>query len=306
MKQVTITDSHAGQRIDNFLITYLKGVPKSRIYRALRNGEVRVNKGRIKANYRLKLDDQVRIPPIRVAEKTEPGRPSEWQLQQMAQNIIHEDTGLIIVNKPAGMAVHGGSGISFGVIETLRFLRPQAKFLELVHRLDRDTSGCLMIAKKRSALTETQDLFRNHQIEKVYLALVAGKWEGGQRKIDAPLLKNVLESGERMVHVNHEGKEAVTIVQPLLKFKNATLLTVFLKTGRTHQIRVHLQHIGHPIAGDEKYGDKEFNKQIRQLGFKRLFLHAASLTFKLPSTAETIALCACLDKELLDCLKKLS
>jgi 23S rRNA pseudouridine955/2504/2580 synthase len=301
--QITqITENHAGQRLDNFLIGHFKGVPKSRLYRALRDGEVRVNKRRAKPDYRLQLNDLVRLPPLRLPEAAELGKASLWQQRLIEQNILSETEGLLIINKPAGMAVHGGSGVNFGVIETLRQLRPKAKFLELVHRLDRDTSGCLMIAKKRSTLVQLHELLQTHQVEKVYLALVKGKWQGGMREINAPLLKNQLQSGERMVRVSEEGKEALSLFEPLQRFKSATLMKVTLKTGRTHQIRVHAAYAGHPLAGDEKYGDKEFNRHMRQLGLKRLFLHAASLTFSLPEK-EQIALCACLDKELQDFLK---
>lgn len=305
VRMITIDDSHAGQRIDNFLISFLKGVPKSRIYRAIREGEVRVNKKRVKPDYRLALDDIVRIPPIRVAETTQLNQPPQWQQRLLSESFLYEDEGLIILNKPVGMAVHGGSGVNFGVIETLRKIRPQAKFLELVHRLDRDTSGCLMIAKKRSTLVELQELLRNHQIEKVYLTLVRGHWHGGKREIRLPLLKNQMQSGERMVHVSDKGKMAVSWFESVKQFRDTTLLKVTLQTGRTHQIRVHAAHLHHPIVGDEKYGDKKFNQQMRNQGLKRLFLHAASLTFHLPSSGQVIAVCACLDKDLIDGLQKL-
>lgn len=302
---ITIDESHQGQRIDNFLLSYLKGVPKSRIYRSLRQGEVRVNKKRVKPDYRLNLHDQVRIPPIRMAEKTEITHPPAWQLRLLQQSILYEDDGLIIINKPAGIAVHGGSGINFGIIETLRYMRPEARFLELVHRLDRDTSGCLVIAKKRAILVTLHHLFNTHQIEKVYLTLVKGRWHGGKREIRLPLLKNQLQSGERMVRVSDKGKMAISLFEPVKFFKDATLIKVTLHTGRTHQIRVHAAHLHHPIAADEKYGDKKFNQQMRELGIKRLFLHASSLSFHLPDSKQTISVCACLDKDLLASLKNL-
>lgn len=303
---VTIDERHAGQRIDNFLFTYLKGVPKSRVYRCLRQGEVRVNKKRCKPDYRLQQEDQVRIPPLRVAETKELGKPGFNQMKAIEQNILYEDEGLIILNKPAGMATHGGSGISFGAIEIMRHLRPKARFLELVHRLDRDTSGCLMIAKKRTVLTEVQQLSKDGKIEKIYLTLVRGHWPKQQTKISFPLLKHQLQSGERMVRVSALGKPALTYIEVMQQFANATLLKVKLGTGRTHQIRVHTSHSGYPITNDEKYGDKDFNKQMRAKGLHRLFLHAASLQFEIPSSGKIIGVCACVDKELWDFLTNLA
>jgi 23S rRNA pseudouridine955/2504/2580 synthase len=303
---LTIDERHAGQRIDNFLFTYLKGVPKSRIYRSLRQGEVRVNKKRCKPDYRVQLDDQVRIPPVRVAETKELGKPGSNLMKAIEDNILYEDEGLIVLNKPVGIASHGGSGINFGAIEIIRHLRPKARFLELVHRLDRETSGCLMVAKKRAILTEVQQLSKDGKIEKIYLALVRGHWPKQQTKVTFPLLKHQLQSGERMVRVSAEGKPAVTYVQTLQQFADVTLLRIRLGTGRTHQIRVHTSHSGYPIVDDEKYGDKEFNKKMRAKGLHRLFLHAASLQFELPSSGKIIGICACLDKELLDFLKKLT
>jgi 23S rRNA pseudouridine955/2504/2580 synthase len=300
---IQITEANSGQRIDNFLFTFLKGVPKSRLYRAIRQGEVRINKHRIKPEYHLKIGDSVRIPPIRASETSVPGKPPHWQQKELTQNILYEDNDLIILNKPAGMAVHGGSGVNFGVIETLRFLRQHAKFLELVHRLDRDTSGCLMIAKKRSILTLLHKMLFEHQIEKVYLALVKGSWQGGTKKVTLPLLKSQQVSGERKVKVNESGKMATTIFHPLSHFKDATLVKIILKTGRTHQIRVHAAHLGFPIAGDEKYGDKNFNQAMRKKGVKRLFLHAASLSFQLLD--KNISICACLDNDLQNAISNL-
>lgn len=303
---ITIDESHQGQRIDNFLVTILKGVPKSRIYRSLRQGEVRVNKHRAKPEYRLQIDDVLRIPPLRITSApVTPTQPADWQTRLIADNILYEDEQIIIVNKPAGIAVHGGSGIHFGVIETLRRLRPQAKFLELAHRLDRDTSGCLLIAKKRSALTQLHQLLRDHQVEKVYLTLVKGYWREGKRKVDVPLMKNQLLSGERIVKVNPEGKSSLTLFEPIERWRHAAWVKVNLQTGRTHQIRVHAAYIKHPIAGDEKYGDAEFNKLMRQAGLKRLFLHAASISFRWPATGELIAVCACLPDDLRQCLRKM-
>lgn len=294
---ITIDEANAGQRIDNFFIKILKGVPKSHIYRILRKGEVRVNKKRIKAEYRLQLNDQIRIPPIRVAERIKE-QPHNKAIKNLEQRIIYEDEGLLVINKPSGIAAHGGSGINFGVIETVRKMRPKAKFLELAHRLDRDTSGCIIIAKKRSVLIELHELLINNQIEKTYLALVRGIWKGHKRLVDAPLLKNQLQSGERMVHINPKGKAARTEFQLHQQFANTALIEAILHTGRTHQIRVHAAHIGYPIAGDEKYGDKDFNKTMRKIGLKRLFLHAYSLHFKLPSSGKTYYIKTELDPEL--------
>ncbi len=301
--QVIVNEKNMGQRIDNFLFTHLKGVPKSRIYRALRQGEVRVNKKRVDANYRLQEDDLIRIPPLRVAERPS-GKAPVWSLQNMQDSLLYEDDQILIINKPSGIAVHGGSGVDFGVIETWRQLRPELKMLELAHRIDRDTSGCLIIAKKRSALLALQELQRSQEIEKNYLALVRGYWPG-KKLVDLPLEKNILQSGERMVRVSDKGKSAQTIFEPLHHYKGATLVKVTLLTGRTHQIRVHAAHLGHPLAGDEKYGDKTFNKKMRELGLKRMFLHAASLQFTLPLNKTSIAICAMLDTDILQFIKKL-
>lgn len=300
---IEITFDRDGQRIDNFLISQLKGVPKSHIYRILRKGEVRVNKGRVKANYRLKKGDLVRIPPIRQAERQKV-QPGDNLLTLIDHSIVFEDKRLLVINKPAGVAVHGGSGISYGVIEALRALRPEFPFFELVHRLDRETSGCLIIAKKRSALRQLHELFRNGQMEKHYLALVRGQCQQGRLKVDAPLRKNILKSGERMVAVDAQGKQAVSYFEPIDQYQSACLMRVILKTGRTHQIRVHAAHIAHPIAGDQKYGDPVFNRQMRALGLNRLFLHAAYVSFALPESDE-ITVSAPLSDELQDLLQKL-
>jgi len=278
---VEVDDERAGQRIDNFLLASLKGVPKSRIYRMLRKGEVRVNKGRIKASYRLQSGDAVRIPPVRVAEPGTPVNPGQRVLKRIEAGIIAEEKGFLLLNKPSGIAVHGGSGLNYGVIEALRVLRPEAPYLELVHRLDRDTSGCLLIAKRRSVLRELHRLLREGEVDKRYLALVKGQWQGGERRVDAPLLKNTLRSGERVVVVSSEGKSAVSIFRPVTVFAHASLVEISLLTGRTHQIRVHAASIGHPVAGDEKYGDAEFDREMKKYGVRRLFLHARSLGFSL-------------------------
>ncbi len=282
-----VSPEFAGQRIDNFLRTQLKGVPKTLIYRILRKGEVRVNKGRIKPEYKLQAGDVVRVPPLRLAERDEPAPLALGLLERLEKAIVYEDKALIVLNKPAGIAVHGGSGLNYGVIEAFRQLRPDAKDIELVHRLDRDTSGLLMIAKKRSMLRHLHEALRGDGVDKRYMALVRGSWPAAKKKISAPLLKNNLRSGERMVEVNPEGKEALTVFRVLRRFGEfATLVEASPITGRTHQIRVHAKYAGHSIAGDSKYGDEEFTREIRELGGKRLFLHAYALTVPLPEGGE--------------------
>ena len=283
-----ITEDQAGQRIDNYLLTRLKGAPRTLIYRILRKGEVRVNKGRIKPEYRLQAGDAVRIPPVRLPEADAPALVGQGILNALQAGILYQDKGLIVVNKPAGLAVHGGSGLNFGVIEAMRQLFPaEAQQLELVHRLDRDTSGCLMIARKRSMLRHLHAALRGDgpgkAVDKCYLALVRGRWPSHLKKVHAPLLKNNLRSGERMVEVNPDGKESLTEFRVIQRFGDlATLVEARPITGRTHQIRVHARHAGHPIAGDAKYGDDEFSRLIREKGGKRLFLHAISLDAELP------------------------
>ena len=292
------------QRIDNFLIKCLKGVPKSHIYRILRSGEVRVNSGRIDASYRLQMGDKVRIPPIRVAQ-----RPKESEPRSVAPILsratIYEDDALLIINKPSGMAVHGGSGISRGVIEQLRLERPEVKFLELVHRLDRETSGILMLAKKRSALTALQDALREGGMDKRYLTLVKGKWQDEKRNVRLPLFKYLTESGERRVSVQDGGKPSHTIFHLRKAWRDFSLLEAELKTGRTHQIRVHLSHLGFPIAGDDKYGDFALNKALQKTGLKRMFLHAYKVEIKHPLTNEILHLEAPLPEDLKQFLKSL-
>lgn len=306
---VEISADHAGQRIDNYLMRHLNGVPKSLVYRIVRKGEVRVNKGRIKPDYRLKEGDIVRVPPVRQAEKKAPGKAPDAMLRLIESRILFEDKRILILNKPSGLAVHGGSGLSFGLIEALRELRPNDKDLELVHRLDRDTSGCLIIAKKRSALRRLHEQLREGSMDKRYMTLLKGKWKGRSKWVDAPLLKNVIQSGERLVFVDARGKEARTQFIPYSIGEDASLMSVKLDTGRTHQIRVHAQHLGFPIAGDSKYGDDEFNRELKNKGLKRLFLHAFSLKFHLPDT-ETgedipISVEAPLDDALVNVLNKL-
>jgi 23S rRNA pseudouridine955/2504/2580 synthase len=295
---IEITDAEVGQRIDNFLLKILKGVPKSRIYRIIRKGEVRINKGRCDAKRKLMLGDIVRVPPVRVAEK-EDSVPAPAYLKASLQNdILFEDDVILVINKPAGFAVHGGSGINAGVIEALRELRPENRFLELVHRIDRDTSGCLIIAKKRSALRTLHEYFRGDGVKKSYLALLVGRWEQKKLLVDQPLLKNVSQGGERMVKVSSAGKPSQTIFKQVSLFANATLVTAAPLTGRTHQIRVHAAWLGHSIVGDERYTENTVNKEFRQRGYKRLFLHAEKLQFAHPVSGEILKLVAPLPVDL--------
>ncbi len=280
--QIQVDDGHQGQRIDNFLLNHLKGVPRSYVYRIVRRGEVRVNKGRIRANYRLREGDVVRIPPVRIAARPEGVRPHERVLERLEHAVLYEDRYLLAINKPSGIAVHGGSGLSYGVIEALRILRPDERHLELVHRLDRETSGCLLIAKKRSALRVLHELLRSNKVDKRYLALLAGSWDRRRAEVDAPLLKNMLQGGERIVRVDAGGKAALTRFRLLECFEKATLVEARPVTGRTHQIRVHAAYLGHPILGDEKYGNARANRDFRERGLRRLFLHAQSLRFRWP------------------------
>ena len=298
VRRITTGEEDAGQRLDNFLFRTLKGVPKSHVYRLLRTGQVRVNKKRARPDYRLEAGDELRLPPVRQEEKIAPGKPPHWQQEALSKAILYEDERLLVVNKPAGMAVHGGSGVSFGVIETLRVLRPDTPGLELAHRLDRETSGCLVVAKRRSAVRALHAAFREGGVEKHYLALLVGAWRGGEESVDLPLEKNRLEGGERMVKVSRSGKEAQSLFRPLQRFAEAALLDIRIFTGRTHQIRVHAAHLEHPVAGDDKYGDREANKRLKAVGLKRMFLHAHRLAFVHPESGERLELVAPLDEEL--------
>ena len=280
VQTVAVPDDRDGQRLDNFLAGRLKGVPKSLIYRICRTGQVRVNGRRAKPDQRLVGGDEVRIPPVRVAERGETEAPSGGQISRVEASIIHEDRDFLVIDKPSGVASHGGSGVSFGAIELLRAARPRDT-LELAHRLDRDTSGILVLTRKRSALTALQAAIREGRVEKHYLALIEGALPKARLSVDAPLRKSVLQGGERMVRVDPEGKESRSRFTELERYDGASLVEVALDTGRTHQIRVHAQHIGHPLAGDEKYGDREFNRRMREKGLKRLFLHAARFEFNL-------------------------
>jgi 23S rRNA pseudouridine955/2504/2580 synthase len=296
VRQVMVSSEEAGQRIDNFLARYLKGVPKSHIYRILRRGEVRVNSGRIRAQYKVCAGDTVRIPPVRVS--TSP-RAQARPVPGLEARILFENSRCLVVNKPSGLAVHGGSGVSYGVIEAFRAARPDAPYLELAHRLDRETSGCLVLAKRRSFLRAFQAQLREGTVIKHYLALVAGAWQGGKQTVRAPLRKNLLRGGgERMVTVDETGKAAVSVFSPVSTFADATLVDVELKTGRTHQIRVHGTHIGHPLAGDGKYGDENFNNEMKSHGLRRLFLHAHLLEFMDSAGDDMITVSAPLDDDL--------
>ena len=285
---------HGEQRIDNYLMRECKGVPRSHIYRILRSGEVRVNSRRVDPTYRVQEGDRVRIPPIRVSQSAARKGPAP----QLELPILFEDAALVAVDKPAGIAVHGGSGISFGVIERMRSARPTAKFLELVHRLDRDTSGVLLLAKKRSALTGLHAALREGGTAKQYLVLVRGDWEGGERRVELSLRKYVTREGERRVSVDAEGMKSVTVFRPRARVRGATLLEADLHTGRTHQIRVHLAHLGHPIAGDDKYGDFEWNRELAKKGMKRMFLHAAKFEFDHPLEGTRLSIRSALPDEL--------
>ncbi len=302
VRLLTVDEGSAGQRLDNFLIRELKGAPKTLVYRIIRSGEVRINKGRCAADSRLEIGDVVRVPPVRLAEK-----PADAAVPAREFPVVFEDEHLIVVDKPAGVAVHGGSGVSFGVIEQLRRARPQAKFLELVHRLDKETSGLLMIAKKRSALTHLQDQLRDRETGKTYAALVSGAWPKGRKVVDVPLLKFVGSDGERWVRAvtnpkdpqAGEAKRSISLVTVAEALPGYSLLDVTIKTGRTHQIRVHLAHEGHAIVGDPKYGDFEANRALARgaLRFDRMFLHARQLRFAHPATGDTLTLTAPLPPE---------
>ncbi|RBO79649.1 RluA family pseudouridine synthase [Marinomonas aquiplantarum] len=282
VRYVTIDENNHGQRIDNFLVTFLKGVPKGKIYNLLRKGEIRVNKKRTKPDYRLQSDDVVRIAPIVIAPEAKKPDLSDKLKNEIESRIVYEDKGLLVVNKPSGLAVHGGSGLSFGLVEVVRQMRPQEKFIELVHRLDRDTSGLIMIAKKRSVLKELHTALREKEgVQKTYLALVYGGWPKRKQQVNAPLLKNELKSGERVVKVHTDGKESLTLFKLVRQFEGYSLIECEPITGRTHQIRVHTLHAGYPIVGDDKYSPAEDLKASKALGFKRLCLHATRLVIEL-------------------------
>ena len=291
---LVVDENGADQRIDNFLVSRLKGVPKSHVYRILRSGEVRVNSKRIDASYRLQIGDRIRVPPVRVAERAE----STAAPLNLNAHAIFEDDWLLAIDKPAGVAVHGGSGVSLGAIESLRRERPELRFLELVHRLDRDTSGLLLLAKKRSALTAMHTLLRDHAIEKRYLAMVNGKWKNAKQRVKLALRKYLTGDGERRVAIDEDGQASETIFTLQGSGTRFSLLEAHIITGRTHQIRVHLTHLGFPILGDDKYGDFPLNKALRPEGLKRMFLHSARLAFLHPGTGRELKLEAPLPKDL--------
>jgi 23S rRNA pseudouridine955/2504/2580 synthase len=304
VRLVEVSGEEAGQRIDNFLTRHLKGVPRSVIYRILRRGEVRVNSGRIPPRYKVHAGDRVRIPPVRVAPERPSATPGR-QASELEGRILYETDRLLVIDKPAGLAVHGGSGIRHGIIEALRAQRPGAPYLELVHRLDRETSGCLMIAKRRSALRSLHEQLRGGRVTKRYLALAKGHWPEARRRVTAALRKNQPRGGERMVQVDAGGKPSETEFRPVTVYGPASLLEVTLHTGRTHQIRVHAAHVGHPLAGDSRYGDAEFNRAMKTLGLRRLFLHAHVLEFTEPARGEPVAVSAPLDDDLRQVLDRL-
>jgi 23S rRNA pseudouridine955/2504/2580 synthase len=294
----TVTADEAGQRIDNFLMRHFKTVPRSRVYRLLRKGEVRINRKRVEAEYRIQAGDEVRLPPVRIDAGDEVRQPSSSLLELIERAVIFQDKHLLVIDKPAGVAVHGGSGMSFGIIEALRASRPR-ETLELVHRLDRDTSGCLLVARDRSTLTALHALIRNGGMHKTYLALVAGSWQLGTKRIDAPLATDNRQHGERHVRVAAAGKESVSVFKPVQFFGSlATLMEVDIPTGRTHQIRVHASFAGHPLLGDDKYGDRDRNAELKRHGLRRTFLHAQSVAFEWPGSGVPFHLSAPLPGEL--------
>jgi len=302
---VTVDEDMAGQRVDNFLMARLRGVPKGVVYRIIRKGEVRVNKGRVKQSSRLAAGDVVRIPPVVQQSKPEQPTPGDRVQSVMEAAVVFENDDILVVNKPSGIAVHGGSGLSFGLIEVLRASRPDARFLELVHRLDRDTSGLVMVARKRSALRYLQDELRNKRIRKHYHALVAGDWSATVKKVAEPLLRYEMPNGERRVRVSGEGKESLTLFKGLRRFQGYTLVQASPVTGRTHQIRVHAAWAGHPIAGDDKYMDDASLKAFRAIGGQRLMLHAQALELRLPGSEDSMVLEAPYDEAFSNVLQAL-
>jgi 23S rRNA pseudouridine955/2504/2580 synthase len=296
--QVEVGERGQGQRLDNFLGKILSDVPRSHLFRVIRKGEVRVNGKRAKPDTRLQASDIVRVPPVRVGAAAPPRKAPTGMVQDVIASIIHEDPRLLVIDKPAGVAVHGGSGVSFGVIEALRAARPD-ETLELVHRIDRETSGILLVSRKPAALRTLHALMRDGEVEKRYLALVKGKWELGRKRIDVPLRTDIRVSGERTVKADASGKEAASVFKPVQFFgKKASLVEVELETGRTHQIRVHAAHAGYPLAGDDKYGDEDFNTAMKASGLTRMFLHASQVSFTWPDTGVEFTVNAPLPKEL--------
>lgn len=303
VRLVTLGDETEGQRVDNFLMRELKGVPRTLVYRIIRKGEVRVNKRRVQPSTKLSAGDVVRIPPVRQAARGEP--PAQSGVKWILDRILVEDERIMVVDKPSGLACHGGSGISHGLIEMLRAARPELSYLELVHRLDRSTSGCLVLAKRRSALRALHEQLREGRVEKRYLTLVKGHWDLGSRKVELPLATHTRRGGERHVSVEEGGKYALSFFRPVETRKAASLLEVRIATGRTHQIRVHAAAMGHPIAGDERYGDPEWNREVARIGLKRLFLHATALSFEHPGSGETVSVSTPLPEELSSTMDKI-
>jgi 23S rRNA pseudouridine955/2504/2580 synthase len=293
VRYIEVSDDEAGQRIDNYLLARLKGVPKSHVYRILRSGEVRINSRRAEASQKVAAGDRIRIPPVRVAERGEEVPAPHFRLP-----ILYEDDALVAIDKPSGIAVHGGSGVAHGVIESLRSMRPQARFLELVHRLDRETSGVLLVAKKRASLVALHEMMRARDMDKRYLVGVAGRFRNELQRVSLALAKRVDKAGDKRVSVSEAGQEAQTVFRRIARGAEFSLLEAELLTGRTHQIRVHLAHLGHPVLGDDKYGNFELNKRLRKEGLKRMFLHAASLRFAHPVTGVEMRLEAPLPRDL--------
>ena len=304
VSQVIVDSDSAQRRLDNFLLSHLKGLPRPRVYRMIRSGEVRVNKRRARPGYRVVPGDVIRVPPIARIDKGFGTRPRQADSKWITDRVIYEDHDLLVLDKPAGLAVHGGSGLSFGAIELLRAAKPHSRCLELAHRLDRDTSGCLLVAKRRSSLRKLHEMFRDRKVDKTYLALLAGRWGGGRRTVDSPLHTQHRQDGERHVRIDKDGKPAMTQIEPQVRFDCATLVNAQLLTGRTHQIRVHTASIGHPVLGDRRYGSDDFLLE-KKLGLKRLFLHATALNFKSPSCDMRVAVESPLDDELRAVLARL-
>ena len=298
VRYCTISADEEGQRIDNYLLNKLKGVPKSRVYRILRKGEVRVNKKRVDPSYKLAAEDEVRIPPLFMEEQAVKAPPSQATQHLLTGRILFEDDNFLIINKPSGMSVHAGSTVRVGVVEALRHLYPKLVNLELAHRLDSETSGCLVLAKKKKILREVHALLREGEVTKIYWALTMGKWKKSERWVDLPLHKEYRDGGKHVVEVQRGGKSALTTFATIKEFTDGELVEVKIYTGRTHQIRVHAAHQGHPIAGDDRYGDQEFNKLAKKRGLKRMFLHAHSIEFTLPSLNQHIKVIAPLDPDL--------
>lgn len=305
VRHVIVSSEDDGQRIDNYLLRQLKGMPKSRIYRLLRKGEVRVNSKRIGPSYRLQDGDDVRLPPMVLDEQAKKVPPAKSTSDLLAGRILYEDDDVLIINKPSGMSVHVGSTVRVGVIEALRHMYPSLPNLELAHRLDAETSGCLVMAKRKRVLREIHTLLREGNVTKIYSALTMGKWKKSELRVDVSLHKDYRDGGKHVVEVRRDGKEALSIFETLEDFKGASLMRVKLLTGRTHQIRVHAQHQKHPVAGDDRYGDSEFNKEMKKAGLKRMFLHARLIDFTLPSTNQRIRVEAPLDQDLENVLNNL-